>query len=180
MSKTEISDERYPIGKFFYKIKDDNKKQREIFISEIESTPSNLRKAVSGLSVLQLDTPYREGGWTIRQVIHHLPDSHLNAYIRFKLALTENNPTIKTYDEQKWAEFADYLNTPVELSLNLLDTLHKRWYILLKSMSDDDYKKTYLHPESGKVDLDWVIALYAWHGKHHIAHINNLCKRRGW
>lgn len=173
-------DERYPIGKFSYKIKDDKKKQREEFISEIESVPSDLRKAVSGLSVLQLDTPYREGGWTIRQVIHHLPDSHLNAYIRFKLALTEDCPTVKTYDEKKWAEFPDYLYTPVEHSLNLLDNLHKKWIILLKSMSDEDFKKTYLHPELGKVDLDWVTAQYAWHGKHHIAHITNLCRRKGW
>lgn len=180
MSEAEKLDERYPIGKFSYNIKDNNKKQREIFISEIELVPSNLRKAVSGLSASQLDTPYREGGWTIRQVIHHLPDSHLNAYIRFKLALTEDNPAIKTYDETKWAEFIDYLNTPVELSINLLHNLHNRWIILLKSMSDKDFKKTYLHPELGKVDLEWVTAQYAWHGKHHIAHITNLCKRKGW
>ena len=114
------------------------------------------------------------------QVIHHLPDSHLNAFIRFKLALTENNPTVKTYDEKKWAELTDYSNTPVEISLNLLDNLHKRWCILLKSMSDEDFKKTYLHPELGKVDLDWVTAQYAWHGKHHVAHITSLCKRKGW
>ena len=180
MTPDQEFNNRYPIGKFLYEEKNDNKERRGIFISEIESAPLNLRNAVSGLSDEQLDTPYREGGWTIRQVIHHLPDSHLNAFIRFKLALTENNPTVKTYDEKKWAELTDYSNTPVEISLNLLDNLHKRWCILLKSMSDEDFKKTYLHPELGKVDLDWVTAQYAWHGKHHVAHITSLCKRKGW
>lgn len=174
------SDERYPIGKFKYERNADYKDERKIFISEIESAPLNLRKAVSDLTDTQLDTPYREGGWTVRQVIHHLPDSHLNAYIRFKLTLTENNPTVKTYDEKKWAQLTDYSDTPVEVSLNLLDNLHKRWIALLKSMSEEDFKKSYFHPEWGKVDLDWVTAQYAWHGKHHVAHITSLRERKGW
>lgn len=180
MLSEEKIDERYPIGKFSYEKKGNGKEQRKIFISEIESVPFNLRKTISGLSEKQLDTPYREGGWAIRQVVHHLPDSHLNAYIRFKLALTESNPTVKTYDEKEWAKLDDYTETPIEVSLNLLDNLHMRWIVLLKSMDDADFKKTYLHRELGKVDLDWLTALYAWHGKHHIAHINSVRKRKGW
>ncbi len=173
-------DERYPIGKFSYENKDTNKEKRNVFISEIETTPFNLRNAAAGLSDIQLDTPYREGGWTVRQVVHHLPDSHLNAYVRFKLALTENNPLVKTYDEKKWAELSDYSEAPIKDSLNLLDSLHRRWVILLKSMNDNDFKKTYLHPDIGEVNLDWVTAQYAWHGKHHVAQITFLRKKKGW
>jgi DinB superfamily len=180
MSANQVIDERYPIGKFTYAKKIDFKEKRKTFISEIKSTPNNLRKAISGLSDKQLDTPYRDGGWTLRQVIHHLPDSHLNAFVRFKLALTENNPTVKTYDEKEWAELPDYSKTPVKVSLNLLENLHKRWDILLNSMNDEDFKKTYLHPEIGEVDLDWVTAQYAWHGKHHVGHIISLRKKMGW
>lgn len=175
----EKADERYPVGKFIYERKADGK-QRNIFISEIELAPFNLREAVKELSEKQLDTPYREGGWTIRQVVHHLPDSHINAFVRFKLALTEDNPAVKTYDEKKWAELQDYSKTPIDVSLNLFDALHKRWSILLKSMEPDDFKKFYVHPELGKVDLDWVLAQYAWHGKHHVAHITSLRKRKRW
>ncbi len=174
------TNERYPIGEFSPDKKYDNNEERKLFISEIEAAPLHLRNAVTGLSEAQLDTPYRERGWTVRQVIHHLPDSHLNAFIRFKLALTENNPTVKTYDEKKWAELNDYSKTPVEVSLSLLDNLHKRWHILLESMDDKDFKRTYRHPELGEVDLDWVTAQYAWHGKHHVAHITSLLKKKGW
>ncbi len=175
----EKIDERYPIGKFVYEKKADDT-QRKIFISEIELAPSNLKEAIKGLSEKQLDTPYREGGWTVRQVVHHLPDSHINAFVRFKLALTEDNPTVKTYDEKKWAELKDYSQTPIDVSLNLFQTLHKRWSILIKSMRPEDFKKSYIHPELGKVELDWVLAQYAWHGKHHIAHIIYLRKKKGW
>jgi hypothetical protein len=175
----EKVDERYPIGKFVYEKKTDDK-QRNLFVLEIELAPLNLREAIKGLSENQIDTPYREGGWTLRQVVHHLPDSHINAFVRFKLALTEDNPTVKTYDEKKWAELRDYSNTPIDVSLNLFDNLHKRWNILIKSMKPDDFQKSYVHPELGKVDLDWVLAQYAWHGKHHVAHITSLRKRNGW
>jgi uncharacterized damage-inducible protein DinB len=139
-----------------------------------------LRAAIAGLNEDQLNTPYREGGWTVRQVIHHVPESHMNAYIRFKLALTESEPTIKPYDETAWAETADVRDTPIEASLALLDNLHKRWVVLLKSMSDADFAKQFRHPELGVVPLEKNLALYAWHGKHHTAHITSLRERKQW
>jgi len=139
-----------------------------------------LRAAVAGLNEEQLNTPYRDGGWTVRQVIHHVPESHMNAYIRFKLALTENEPTIKPYDEAAWAETADVRDTPIEVSLTLLDNLHKRWVVLLKSMSDADFAKQFRHPELGVVPLEKNLALYAWHGNHHAAHITSLRERKQW
>ena len=179
MSADQMIDQRYPIGKFVYEKNVDNSR-REIFISDIEFTPIKLKEAIDGLSEKQLDTQYREGGWTVRQVVHHLPDSHINAFVRFKLALTEDNPTVKTYNEKKWAELKDYSQTPIDVSLNLLNAIHKRWIILIKSMEQEDFKRTYYHPDSGKVELDWVLAQYAWHGKHHVAHITSLRKRNGW
>jgi hypothetical protein len=139
-----------------------------------------LRAAVAGLNEEQLNTPYRDGGWTVRQVIHHVPESHMNAYIRFKLALTEDDPTIKPYNEAAWAETADVRDTPVEVSLALLDNLHNRWVVLLKSMSDADFSKQFRHPELGVVPLVKNLALYAWHGKHHVAHITSLRERKQW
>jgi hypothetical protein len=139
-----------------------------------------LRAAVAGLNEEQLNTPYRDGGWTVRQVIHHVPESHMNAYIRFKLALTEDDPTIKPYNEAAWAETADVRDTPVEVSLALLDNLHNRWVVLLKSMSDADFSKQFRHPELGVVPLEKNLALYAWHGKHHVAHITSLRERKQW
>ena len=139
-----------------------------------------MRAAIAGLNEEQLNTPYREGGWTVRQVIHHVPESHMNAYIRFKLALTENEPTVKPYDESAWAETADVRNTPIEVSLALLDNLHKRWVVLLRSMSDADFEKQFRHPELGVVPLEKNLALYAWHGKHHVAHITGLRERKQW
>jgi hypothetical protein len=139
-----------------------------------------MRAAVEGLTNEQLDTPYRFGGWTVRQVVHHVPDSHLNSYVRFKLALTEDTPTIKPYDEAAWARLADTATVETETSLALLESLHDRWVRLLESMSDADFKRSFLHPELGLARLDQNLALYAWHGKHHVAHITALRDRMGW
>ena len=128
----------------------------------------------------QIETPYRPGGWTVRQVVHHVPDSHLNAYCRYKLALTEDNPTIKAYDEAAWANVADTARTPPEVSLALLDALHARWVVLLESMTAADFERPLQHPERGAITLDWMLQLYAWHGRHHAAHVTALRKREGW
>jgi hypothetical protein len=170
---------RYPIGKF-KKPKEFTNELRESLISEIEETPFHLRDAVENLNEDQLNTPYREDGWTVEQVIHHLPDSHMNAYIRIKLALTENEPVIKTYKEDVWAKLEDYITTPINISLTLLDAVHARWVILLKSLKPEQFKRKLRHPEIGLIDIDWCIAQYAWHGKHHIAQINSLKQRMGW
>lgn len=172
-------DPRYPIGNFDQNITVTKEMRRE-FINTIESLPSQLRKEVENLSVQQLDTPYRDGGWTIRQVVHHLPDSHINSYVRFKLALTEDNPQIKTYEEHLWAELPDTFNTPIDVSLNLLESLHARWVILLRSLTDEQFEKTFQHPEWGKITLSSTLALYAWHTKHHLAHITELKKKMSW
>lgn len=174
-----MSDLRYPIGQFAFKSEPDAS-ERKTFIDQIAETPAKLREAVYGLSSEQLDTPYREGGWTVRQVTHHVPDSHLNAYTRFKLALTEDEPMIKTYDEARWAELADTRTTPIETSLALLDALHERWIGLLRALSPDDYKRAFRHPELGVMSLDKTTALYAWHGRHHVAHITSLRERMKW
>ncbi|MEK6570441.1 MAG: YfiT family bacillithiol transferase, partial [Bacteroidota bacterium] len=150
------------------------------FIQHLADAPANLRGAVRGLSDRQLDTPYRPGGWTVRQVVHHVPDSHLNAYIRFKLALTENEPTIKPYEQQLWAELPDARTGPIEMSLALLEALHKRWVLLLQSLNPSDFNRTFRHPELGLMTLDRTLALYAWHGRHHVAHITSLRERMGW
>jgi hypothetical protein len=168
-------DARYPIGKFSWN-GPSSREQRARLIEEIAATPQLMRKAVEGMKEQQLNTPYREGGWTVRQVVHHVPDSHMNSYIRFKLALTEHEPTIKPYDEAKWAELIDAKDAPIELSLQLLEGLHRRWVILLQSLSDEDVKKQFTHPELGLVSIDKYIALYAWHGKHHVAHIMSVKK----
>ena len=173
------ADLRYPGGQF-KKIENVTAAQRAGLIDEIASAPANLRAAVAGLTTAQLDTEYRPGGWTVRQVIHHLPDSHMNAFIRFKLALTEDEPTIKPYDEARWATLADVQATPVETSLALLDNLHERWVKLLRALSPADAARRFRHPELGTVSLDDTLALYAWHGRHHIAHITSLRDRRGW
>jgi len=139
-----------------------------------------MRAAVAGLTPERFDTPYRPGGWTVRQVVHHVPDSHMNAYVRFKLALTENEPTIKPYEEAAWAELADSASTPADVSLTLLETLHDRWVRLLRSMTEADFARKFRHPQLGVVPLDKNLALYAWHGKHHVAHITSLRQRMGW
>ena len=174
-----MSDPRYPIGKFTYEgMQSDVQRIRSI--EDIAQTPARLRSALDGLSAEQLDTPYREGGWTVRQVVHHLPDSHLNAYVRFKLALTEEKPTIKTYDEARWAEMADSKTTPPEVSVKLLESLHRRWVKVLESMSAQDFARQMNHPEHGLMTLDKLLALYAWHGPHHVAHIMALRERKSW
>jgi len=139
-----------------------------------------LRAALSGLSEEQLATPYRPGGWTLRQLAHHVPDSHMNSYVRFRLALTEDEPTIKPYLEDKWAELSDAQSAPVELSLSLLDALHARWILLLRSIADDGWQRTFRHPELGLMTLEKNLALYAWHGRHHVAHVTSLRERKGW
>jgi uncharacterized damage-inducible protein DinB len=173
------ADPRFPVGKWEKKTALDAATRRR-FIDEIAATPANLRQAVAGLTEKQLDTPYRDGGWTVRQVVHHVPDSHLNSYVRFKLALTEDKPTIKTYDEQKWAETAEVQRTPVDVSLQLLDSLHTRWVNLLRSMSDADFSRRFQHPDLGEMNLDTLLSLYEWHGRHHVAHITALRQRMGW
>ncbi len=154
--------------------------ERGVLIEQIAATPARMREAVAGLSDAQLDTPYREGGWTIRQVVHHVPDSHMNAYTRVKLALTEIEPTIRPYDEAAWAKLNDVRDTPVETSLMLLETLHARWNTILVAMTDAGFARTLLHPERGVMTLDDLTAMYAWHGRHHVAHITSLRKRSGW
>ena len=175
-----MSDPRYPVGKFSFS-GPSNEAQRNSFIAEIEQTPAALRAAIKGLSPEQIETPYREGGWTLRQVVHHVPESHMNAYIRFKLALTEDEPTIKPYKEDRWAKLADVPVTPLETSLSLLDSLHDRWVRLLKLVKPEEWQRTFRHPEMGEtLPLDKNLALYAWHGRHHVAHITELRKRMGW
>jgi uncharacterized damage-inducible protein DinB len=172
-------DPRYPIGKFELP-KDVTPALRQAAIEEIAATPAKVRAAVAGLSDAQLDTPYREGGWTVRQVVHHLPDSHMNAYVRWRLALTETQPTIKPYEESAWAKLEDARSAPVEVSLKLLEALHERWARLLRSVKTEQYARTLLHPEHGIKNLDWLLFLYSWHGKHHTAHITELRKQKGW
>ena len=171
---------KYPIGNFALP-KDTSPAMRSHWMEEVAHLPSQIRTAVVGLNEQQLDTPYRPEGWTVRQVVHHLPDSHMNSYMRFRLALTEDNPTIRPYEEQLWAELPDAKAGSVDLSLDLLEMLHKRWVVLLKAMTDKDYDKTFVHPASGRTfRLATVLALYAWHGRHHLAHITELKKRMGW
>ena len=172
-------DPRYPIGKFQQPL-EATPALRQQAIEIIAGTPAKLRSAVEGLSPVQLDTPYRDGGWTVRQVVHHVPDSHINAYIRLRLALTEEQPTIKPYDENQWAQLHDAKTGPIEMSLALLDAVHDRWVRLLRSLGPVDWKREFRHPEMGVVSLEKNLALYAWHGKHHVAHVTELRKRLGW
>ncbi len=172
-------DKRYPIGRFDRNITVE-KDMRSEFINTISSLPVQLRKEVENLTQQQLDTPYREGGWTVRQVIHHIPDSHINAYVRFKLALTEDNPAIKTYKENLWAELSDTFQTPIEIPLILLESLHFKWVVLLNSMTDEQFERTCIHPDWKEITLSKMLALYAWHSKHHLAHITELKKRLNW
>jgi len=172
-------DLRYPIGPFQQDEAVTPERMRQ-WIGAIAEAPARLRSAVAGLSDAQLDTPYRPGGWTVRQVVHHLPDSHLNSYVRFRLALTEDNPTIKPYDEARWAELPDGRSAPVELSLALLEALHRRWVLLLESVDEPDWSRAYLHPEYGPRTLRETLGLYAWHGRHHVAQITSLRTRMGW
>lgn len=174
-----MNDPRFPIGKFRYD-GPPNDEAKQAFLEEIAQTPKKLRAAIQGLSETQLDTEYRPGGWSVRQVVHHVPDSHLNSYVRFKLALTEDDPTIKPYAEDRWAELADSKATPIEVSLTLLESLHDRWVRLLRSLTEEEWKRTFRHPNLGPMTLEKTLALYAWHGKHHVAHITELRKRMSW
>jgi len=175
----ETTDLRYPIGKFQFP-SEVNDSDRLLFIEQIAEAPANLRAALEGLTEDQIDTPYRPGGWTVRQLVHHLPDSHLNSYVRFRLALTEDEPIIKPYYEDRWAELSDARTAPVEVSLALLDALHLRWTALLESLSQTDLQRSFRHPELGPVRLEQNLALYAWHGRHHVAQITHLRHRMGW
>jgi uncharacterized damage-inducible protein DinB len=174
-----MPDLRYPIGKFNYQ-GPPTEERKQNCLDEIAHAPARLRAAITGLSEKQLGTPYRPEGWTVRQVVHHVPDSHLNAYVRFKLALTEDDPTIKPYAEDRWAKLSDSQTTPIEVSLTLLDSLHDRWTRLLRSLQPEDWKRTFRHPELGSVTLEKNLALYSWHGRHHVAHITALRERSGW
>jgi hypothetical protein len=175
-----MEDLRYPIGQFRYEGEPDQG-QREQWIEEIAATAANLRAAVAGLTPHQLDTPYRDKGWTARQVVHHLPDSHLNAYIRIKLALTEDMPVIRPYEEARWAELPDGRAGPIEISLNLLESLHHRWVLLLRQLTPADFRRRFMHPQHGRpFEVQETLALYAWHGRHHVAHITSLRRRMAW
>jgi uncharacterized damage-inducible protein DinB len=179
--KETVMDEdlRYPIGKFQYQ-GNSTPEQRKTLIQNIAETPANLREAVHRLDEDQLNTPYRPGGWNVRQVVHHLPDSHMNSFMRFRLALTEEEPTIRPYFEDRWAELSDSRFAPIDDSLDLLEALHHRWVFMLNSLQESDYKRTFRHPDLGLMTLDKNLALYSWHGHHHVSQITALRKRMGW
>lgn len=174
-----MQDLSYPVGKFHYD-GDNTPQRRSELIGQIAAAPAKLREAVAGLDDAQLDTPYRPGGWTVRQVVHHVPDSHLNSYLRFHLAVTEDEPVIKGYDENLWAALPDARTGPVSVSLALLDALHQRWVLFLRSMTHDQFARGLRHSELGLVTLDKYVGLYAWHGRHHVAHITGLRERMKW
>lgn len=178
--KTDRMEElRYPVGRFSPREGTSARERREL-IQEVASLPGRLREAVSGLSRPHLDTPYRPGGWTVRQVVHHVADSHINAYVRFKLALTEDGPTIKPYDEAAWAELPDARTEPVEVSLTILDAVHHRWTRILGEMDEEAWARTFVHPELGELTLATNLQLYEWHGRHHLTHVTALAEREGW
>lgn len=170
---------KFPIGRFETPA-NISRAELDSYIQAIEELPSQLRESVNGLNDVQLDTPYREGGWTLRQVVHHLADSHANNYARIRFALTEENPAIKPYDEAKWAELPDARSGGLEHSLNMLEGIHGRWAALMRTFTEKEWKRTFYHPERGVVALDATMALYVWHGKHHVAHIRELRRRENW
>jgi hypothetical protein len=172
-------DLRYPVGPCVYP-DTVSPEARTQHINDLAALPERLRAAVHGLDDRQLDTPYRPGGWTVRQVVHHYADSHMNAYVRFRLALTESQPTIKPYDEKTWAELPDSRTAPIESSLRLLEGLHQRWVMLFTALSDSDFSRTLHHPEIGVLRVDTYLASYGWHCRHHVAHITSLRQRSGW
>ena len=173
------SDLSYPVGKLTYD-SDVTPAKRTAWIRQIAEAPAALRSAVAGLTDAQLDTPYRPGGWTVRQVAHHVPDSHMNAYIRFKWTLSEDNPTIKAYDQDAWAKIADTRLTPVSVSLDLLEAVHKRLVVLMESLKEENWTRPLVHPENGPMTLDKMLQVYAWHGRHHVAHITELRRRESF
>ncbi len=174
-----MEDLRYPIGE--YVIQPFSEKQLQEWLNAIRYLPLHLENAILNLDEMQLATPYREGGWTVQQLVHHVADSHMNAYTRFKLGLTEDRPIIKPYDQVAWAEMADTKTLPINISLTLLHALHSRWYAILENMSKEDLERTVFHPEHKKDMTLWdLLGMYAWHSKHHVAHITALRERRGW
>lgn len=180
---SSVVDPRFPIGKFHYQephSAEERAQQRKQHIDALAALPREFRHCVKALTEGQLDTPYRDGGWTIRQLIHHIPDSHMNAYVRFKMALTEHDPIIKTYEEQLWAELEDSRDTPIDVSLTMLEALHTRWVVLLRGLNEDQFARRFVHPEHGPMSLEKALSLYAWHGVHHTAHVTELRKRKGW
>ncbi len=174
-----MRDLQYPIGEFEAPA-EITAAHIEEWIGQIERLPAELRALVEPLSADQLDTRYRPGGWTVRQVVHHVADSHMNSLVRFKWALTEDRPEIKAYFEDRWAQLADYSEVPLEVTLTFLDALHRRWVTLLRSLRPEDLEREFVHPDSGPVGLAVNVGIYAWHGRHHLAHIENLARRRGW
>lgn len=174
-----MTDLRYPIGRFTHEGPVSGALLHQ-WIDAIAALPGDFRRAVEGLTDAQLDTPYRLGGWTIRQVVHHVPDSHLNAYVRWKLALTEETPTIKPYDETRWVTLGDFDAVPLDLNLRFLELLHEKWVALLRGMRKEQWSRQYLHPVNGLTRLDWNAGSYAWHGRHHLAHITTTIEREGW
>ncbi len=175
----ELETLQYPIGRFHWKI-ENGAQQRESWLAAIAETPAGVRRAVAGLSREQLDTPYRPGGWTVRQVVHHYADDHMNSYIRFKWALTEDAPVIKGYLEAVWAELPDARTGPIEPSLELLDALHQRWMEGWRALTEEDWRRTFVHAKRGPVTLEQLAALYHWHGRHHVAQVQALRARNGW
>jgi len=175
-----MDDLRYPVGDFVPPAAPLTPAQRADYIDAIEKAPAALRAATAGLDRAQIDTPYRPGGWTARQVVHHVPDSHMNAYVRVCLALTEDEPTIKPYAEDRWAELALARTSPVDMSLDLLDLVHRRLVLVLRDIPPEGWSRRLRHPERGVVDLDWMLAQYAWHGRHHVGHVAALRRRMGW
>jgi uncharacterized damage-inducible protein DinB len=174
-----MEDLRYPIGKF--EPQPFSAKQLEEWLIDIKFLPQHLENAILNLDEQQLDTPYRPDGWTVRQVVHHVADSHTNAYIRFKLGLTEDNPTIKPYDEVAWANMNDTAVVPINVSLTLLHALHTRWIEVLKAIKEEEWERTVVHPEHGRqMTLWYLLGMYAWHGRHHTAHVTALRERVGW
>ncbi len=174
-----MDDLRYPIGPFNPREGRLTHEERADLIGRIRAVPTALKVALGGLSEGQLDMPYREGGWSPRQIAHHLADSHVNAFVRMKLAATEDRPTIRPYDQEKWAESADVLDVPVESSISILTGLHDRWARLLDSLEGEDYGRELVHPEVGEIDIDFLLQLYAWHGRHHVTQITEFGKRMG-
>jgi hypothetical protein len=176
---TETHDPRYPIGKF-RRPASLTPAERAAAAATLAEAPSRLRQAVAGLTAAQLDTPYRPGGWTVRQLVHHVPESHMNAFVRLKLALTEEEPTIRPYYEDRWAELPDARSAPIEPSLALLEALHQRWDLALRDLAPAGWERMLVHPESGRQSVEQLIAMYAWHGRHHVAHVTELRRREGW
>ncbi|MBM4194240.1 MAG: putative metal-dependent hydrolase [Gemmatimonadetes bacterium] len=179
MTTPAATDPRFPVGKFAPPAAYDDA-FRAAAIATLVALPANLRTALSGLTDAQLATPYRDGGWTVRQVVHHLADSHVNSYIRLRFALTTERPTIMPYPEEVWAELPDAKNGPIDTSLNILDGLHARWTMLLKSLKPAEFGRVWVHPDHGERTVDWMTALYSWHSRHHTAHVTELRRAKGW